>query len=185
MVTTSEQNEIALVRRARSDPRAFGELYEAHVDAVYRLARSRVRHHAEAEDITAQTFLRALEHLGRYQPRGKPFRAWLFRIAGNLIHDRGRRARRDQRTAGPEPPPDKTDLTDPEAWLADPDLVARVGVALTRLPLDQQRVVVLRVSQGRSTRETARVLGRSEAATKQLLHRAIAALRRTVGRIDR
>ena len=185
MLTTNEPDEIALIRRARTDPRAFGELYEAHVDAVYRLAWGRVRHHAEAEDITAQTFLRALENLGQYQPRGKPFRAWLFRIAGNLIHDRGRRVERDQRNARPEALPGRPDLTDPEAWLADADLVAQVGVALTTLPLEQQRVVILRVSQGRSTRETARVLGRSEAATKQLLHRAITALRRAVGRIDR
>ena len=185
MARTEERDEISLIQRARIDPQAFGELYEMHVDAVYRLAWSRVRDHAEAEDVTAQTFLRALESLGGYQPRGKPFLAWLFRIAGNLIHDRGRRLERDRRDAGSERAPGRTERADPEAWLADADLAARVGVALQALPPDQQRAIVLRVSQGRSTRETARALGRSEPATKQLLHRAIAALRRAVGRIDR
>ena len=83
--------EAALVERARTDPEAFGELYDRYLTPLYHYAFARCRSHPEAEDLTAQTFRRALERLDTYQWRSLPFGAWLFRIAHNLIVDRLRR----------------------------------------------------------------------------------------------
>src|SRR5438105_3700139 len=82
--------EAELVRLAGRDPDAFARLYDRFVQKVYRYAYRRVRSHADAEDITAQVFRRALEGIAGYDERGAPFGAWLFRIARNLLVDRAR-----------------------------------------------------------------------------------------------
>ncbi len=84
-----------LVLRARTDPEAFGLLYERYVDRIYAYVYHRVGNGQDAEDLTARTFHRALDNLHRYEDRGLPFAAWLFRIAHNLVanwhRDRSRR----------------------------------------------------------------------------------------------
>ena len=84
------ERERRLVEAARDDPVAFGALYEQHVDAIYAYALHRVRDGTVAEDVVAETFHRALENLGRYEWRGVPFSAWLYRIASNVIAARYR-----------------------------------------------------------------------------------------------
>src|SRR5579862_9633912 len=83
--------ERGLVERARHDPAAFAELYERYVDAIYTFAYHRLRDTTHAEDVAAETFQRALEHIGRFEWRGVPFSAWLYRIASNVIAARYRR----------------------------------------------------------------------------------------------
>jgi RNA polymerase sigma-70 factor (ECF subfamily) len=171
-------DEAALVAAAQRDPRAFGALYELYVDRIYRYAYRRVGTHHEAEDITAQTFQQALAALPQYEWRGLPFGAWLFRIAANVVNRRGRTGGREVSVedvtvfSGFEETDD--DPAD-EVWRAEE---AGELVTLVRtLPPDQQRVLVLKFSHGMKNREIGDLMGRSEGAIKQLVHRALVTLR--------
>ncbi|HUG13424.1 MAG TPA: sigma-70 family RNA polymerase sigma factor [Thermomicrobiales bacterium] len=176
-------DEAALVAAAQRDPRDFGPLYELYVDRIYRFAYRRVGTHHEAEDVTAQTFQQALQALPSYQWRGLPFGAWLFRIAGNIINRRGRSAGREIAVedvsvfSGFEPVDD--DPAD-QVWRAEQ--AGELAEMLKRLPPDQQRVLVLKFSHGMKNREIGDLMGRSEGAIKQLVHRALVTLRATMER---
>lgn len=171
-------DEAALVADAQRDPRNFGPLYELYVDRIYRYAYRRVGTHHDAEDVTAQTFQQALQALPKYEWRGLPFGAWLFRIAGNIINRRGR-------TGGREiPVEDVTVFSYQEEMDDDPvDQITRDEVAdelvdlVQTLPPDQQRVLILKFSHGLKNREIGDIMGRSEGAVKQLVHRALVNLR--------
>ena len=92
-MTTSEDG---LIRRAQAlDPGALAELYDRHFDGIYRYLFTRVRHQADAEDLTEQVFLKMVDSIQRYRPQGVAFSSWLYRIAHNLLVDRYRRAGRD------------------------------------------------------------------------------------------
>ncbi len=178
-------DEAALIAAAQKDPADFGPLYEHYVDRIYRYAYRRVGNHAEAEDVTAQTFQQALAALPNYEWRGVPFGAWLYRIAGNLIVRRGRSSNREivVEDVSTWVADDGEADSDPAAIVAargDDDLLA----AVRTLPLDQQRVIVLRFSHGLKAREIGEVMGRSEGAVKQLLHRAMLSLRATLEKTD-
>jgi RNA polymerase sigma-70 factor, ECF subfamily len=176
-------DEGALVAAAKRDPREFGPLYELYVDRIYRFAYRRVGTHHEAEDITAQTFQQALQALPAYEWRGLPFGAWLFRIAGNIINRRGRTSGREVAVEDvtvfsgyEETDDDPADL----AWRSEQagELAEKIG----HLPPDQQRVLVLKFSHGMKNREIGDLMGRSEGAIKQLVHRALVSLRATMER---
>jgi RNA polymerase sigma-70 factor, ECF subfamily len=176
-------DEAALVAAAQRDPRDFGPLYELYVDRIYRYAYRRVGTHHEAEDITAQTFQQALQALPNYQWRGLPFGAWLFRIAGNIINRRGRTSGREVAVedvtvfSGYEPTDD-----DPADHVWRNEQASELSSMITKLPPDQQRVLVLKFSHGLKNREIGDLMGRSEGAIKQLVHRALVALRASMDR---
>lgn len=176
-------DEGALVAAAKRDPREFGPLYELYVDRIYRYAYRRVGTHHEAEDITAQTFQQALQALPAYEWRGLPFGAWLFRIAGNIINRRGRTAGREVAVedvtvfSGFEQADD-----DPADYVWRSEEAGELAELILTLPPDQQRVIVLKFSHGLKNREIGDLMGRSEGAIKQLVHRALVSLRSTMGR---
>jgi RNA polymerase sigma-70 factor (ECF subfamily) len=169
-------DEAALVLAAQGDPAAFAPLYERYVQAIYRYAYQRVGSHADAEDVTSQTFQQALAALPSYEWRGAPFGAWLFRIAANVIARRGRTAGREIAVDDVAVYAPEQDGNDPASLAAEHDIEA----ALRRLPLDQQRAIVLKFSHGLANREIGEALGRSEGAAKQLIHRALSALRAAI-----
>ena len=168
--------EAAQVAAAKRDPAAFAPLYEAYVDQVYRFAYRRIGSQAEAEDVTAQTFQQALAALPGYEWRGVPFGAWLFRIAANAIYRRGRGAREiaveDVTAYAPE-----VEDEDPAALYQRDAASGELLAAIRRLPLDQQRALVMKFSWGLTAREIGEQIGRSEGAVKQLVHRALHSLR--------
>ncbi len=170
-----QEQERRLVEEARANPVAFGTLYERHVDAIYAYALHRVRDSTAAEDVVSETFHRALENLDRYEWRGVPFSAWLYRIASNVIAARYRRE-----PAGPLD--EVSDLHDdddgPEQSLIIGERRKELLTAVAGLPSDQQQVVILRYGQDLRNKEIAHIMGRSEGAVKQLLHRAIHGLQR-------
>ena len=177
-------NEAALVARARTDPQAFALLYDRYVERVYQFAYRRLASHADAEDVTAQTFHRALEHLDGYEWRGLPFGAWLFRIARNLIVDHLRAAGAplsldEISVNGMEPADAETQL--PEQALIAQDEARAAWAAVAALPPLQRRAVVLRFGRDLSHAEVGRLIGRTEAATKQLIYRAMLTLRARLG----
>ena len=176
-------DEGALVAAAKRDPREFCPLYELYVDRIYRFAYRRVGTHHEAEDITAQTFQQALQALPAYEWRGLPFGAWLFRIAGNIINRRGRTSGREVAVEDvtvfsgyEETDDDPADL----AWRSEE--AGELAEKIKQLPPDQQRVLVLKFSHGMKNREIGDLMGRSEGAIKQLVHRALVSLRATMER---
>jgi RNA polymerase sigma-70 factor (ECF subfamily) len=176
-------DEAALVAAAQRDPRAFGPLYELYVDRIYRYAYRRVGTHHEAEDITAQTFQQALQALPAYEWRGLPFGAWLFRIAGNIINRRGRTSGREVSVE------DVTVFSGYEEMDDDPadqvwrgEQASELAEMVGKLPPDQQRVLVLKFSHGLKNREIGDLMGRSEGAIKQLVHRALVSLRASMER---
>ena len=172
--TPDEAGEQSLVDAARKDPARFLELYDRHFHRVYVYALRRTSNRAEAEDVTSEVFGRALANLDKYEWRGVPFVAWLYRIAANELADRRTQA---ARFVGAQPP---------EAAGADPDLERHVALfqLVDRLPDDQRRVIELRFGEGRSVREVADALGRSEGAVKQLQRRALENLRANLERTD-
>ncbi len=169
----------ALVAQARTDHAAFGQLYDLYVRRVYAFCALGGRSREEAEDLTAQTFERALRAIGRYEERGAPFSAWLLRIAAHVVADRARHA---------EPLDAAAPLVDDDGAAADaaPDWAEEWALAtwlrghLAALPEDQRRVVHLRYYDDRSFGDVAARMDRSENAVKQLLRRALAALRARV-----
>jgi RNA polymerase sigma-70 factor, ECF subfamily len=172
-------DEAELVAAAKRDPAAFGPLYERYVDQIYRFAYRRTGNHADAEDVTAQTFQQALAALPSYEWRGLPFGAWLYRIASNIIHRRGRTSSREVTVE------DVSVYSRAEHHLGDDpaDLIGRSSdadeliEAIRELPIDQQRALILKFSRGLKNREIGDILGRSEGAVKQLVHRAMINLR--------
>jgi len=168
-----------LVAQARTDRAAFGQLYDLYVRRVYAFCALGGRSREEAEDLTAQTFERALGAIGRYEERGAPFSAWLLRIAAHVVADRARRA---------EPLDDAAPRADDDGGARDasPDWAAEWVLAtwlrghLAALPEDQRRVVWLRYYEDRSFSDVAARMDRSENAVKQLLRRALAAVRMQV-----
>lgn len=168
-----------LIEQAKHDSAAFGRLYDLYVHRIYGFALAHSRTREEAEDLTAQTFERALAGIGRYESRGTPFSAWLYRIAANLAIDRARRAG-GVVLLGEEAMPE---IGSPEDDTDPPRLVERWERAnwlldhLDYLPGEQQQAIQLRFWGERSFAEIGDLMGRSEAAAKQLVYRAIRALR--------
>src|SRR5262245_45554917 len=90
-----DSDEAQLVEAAKRDPVRFAELYDRHFEFVYAFVARRVRSRETAEELTAETFHRALAHLPKFESRGAPFGAWLIRIASNAVIDRVKRDGRE------------------------------------------------------------------------------------------
>jgi RNA polymerase sigma-70 factor (ECF subfamily) len=164
----SELDEKLLIEAAQGDPRRFADLYRMHFDRVYAYVARRVSTRADAQDLTAEVFQQALANLGRFEWRGVPFAAWLYRIAANAVTDHHHRTVRDQNVA-PNPEPEEEHEIDERG--------ASLYRAVRELPADQRRVIEMRFAEDRSIAEIARALGRSEGAVKQLQFRALGSLR--------
>ena len=173
-MTASTEDDRALIEAAQTDPARFAELYDRYVDRVYAFVSRRTPDRAAAEDITSEVFQQALAHLSRFEWRGVPFVAWLFRVASNALADRWRRDARDSH----DPPADVPDTREIE------ELERRVILfqLVDRLPALQRQVIQLRFVEEKSIREIAAALGRSEGAVKQLQLRALENLRKRMAR---
>jgi RNA polymerase sigma-70 factor (ECF subfamily) len=166
--------ERLLIEAAQKDPARFAELYENNFDRVYAFIARRVRDRNEAEDLTSEVFHQALAGLPRFEWRGAPFAAWLFKIASNAIIDRSKRAAKEQQTPAILGLP--ADVN-PQEIEDEIEQRARLFQLVDRLPVDQRRVIGMRFAEEKSIREIATELGRSEGAVKQLQFRALQNLR--------
>lgn len=183
----------ALVEAARRDPTRFDALYRKYLAQVYTYALYELADHHAAEDATERVFLRALAALPRFREQARPdegpeastFRVWLFRIAHNVIANE-RRARRRQPAASLEEALGTglsiADPVDLEAQAATRDEAATALRALRSLSDDRRRALLLRFVDEMSTAEIAAVLGRTEGAVRVLIHRALGAVARELGR---
>ena len=167
-----EADERLLIEAAQKDPARFAELYESNFERVYAYIVKRVRDRAETEDLTAEVFHQALANLKRFEWRGIPFAAWLFRIAANLISDRWQRSGREVA--------DEAAVQSAQASVAEIEEVewrATLFRLVDALPAEQRRVVVLRFAEQKSIKEVAQEIRKTEGAVKQLQFRALTALR--------
>src|SRR5919206_239319 len=161
--------------------REFSELYRAHLRDVYSYSYYRVGNHHDAEDLTEQTFLQAYRHFERAvdESEGRPLRPWLIRIAHNLAANLYRdRARRPQSPLEESAPVRTTHTT--EGLVQDRDDLARILEGVRQLPDDRREALIMRFALGMDNREIARALGRTDGATKVLIHRAIRQLEEIV-----
>jgi RNA polymerase sigma-70 factor (ECF subfamily) len=169
---TDDHDERALIEAAQADPARFVDLYERHFHRVYAYVIRRTGNRAEAEDITSEVFERALVNLPRFEWRGVPLVAWLFRIAANAMADRRQQIERDSANL-PQDIPDETESATIERR-------AMLSQLVDRLPDVQRQVIEMRFVDGKSIREIAAVLERSEGAVKQLQLRALENLRKSM-----
>jgi RNA polymerase sigma-70 factor (ECF subfamily) len=169
--------EWELVQRAQAlEESALADLYSTYYPRVYNYAFLQLGDIQAAEDLASEVMLKVLESVRKYQFKGAPFSAWVFRIARNRLIDLHRRRKRRG----------EVDLTEPVAAMQiSPEVLAeraldrgQLHLALKYLTDEQRQVIVLKFIEGFDNGSIARVLGRSEGAVKSLQHRALNSLRR-------
>ena len=165
-----------LSRAQRGDRAALELLCRQEWVTVYRIVAGWVASRQEAEDLTQEVFLRALRHLEGYQSASGSFRPYLITVARNLLRDRWR-AQHRHAGRGYDPGVGEEWDEGPEAAVVAAEGRAELIAALAQLPSDHQRVLRLRLIEGRSAAEVAAVLERTPEAIRQLQHRALGALR--------
>lgn len=186
LLTLVKNYQQALEDKDDDLPRSIlGELYELNVDKIYRYMYYRVGNQNDAEDLTAEVFLRMGNSLRRYKSQNTPFSAWLYRIAHNLAANKIRdRARADKHTTQlPEPAEEPTgDVLEPVSELDTADQALaniqrqELHAAILTLPKNYQELIYLKLA-GYSNEEIGSFLEKSEGAIKSLYHRATSALR--------
>ena len=167
-----EADERLLIEAAQQDPARFADLYELNFERVYAYVVKRVQDRAESEDLTAEVFHQALANLKRFEWRGIPFAAWLFRIAANLISDRWQRSGREVS--------DEESIGSAQVSPVEIEEVERRATLfrlVETLPAEQKRVLVLRIVEQRSIKEVASAIRKTEGAVKQLQFRALSTLK--------
>jgi RNA polymerase sigma-70 factor (ECF subfamily) len=173
--TKSDEAESLLIARAKAgDTDAIGRLYERYAPQIRRYIAARLGDPAQAEDICGDVFVKVIESLERYEDRGWPFSAWLYRIAYARTIDVLRQARRR-----PSLPLDEALLSALEP--PDEAVMARIAYheitgVMESLTSDQQLVLRLRFGEDRSLAEIAESLGRSIGSIKALQHRGLTRL---------
>ena len=176
MDDVSENRERLLIEAAQKDPSRFAELYEENFARVWAFVIRRVHDRAIAQDITSEVFHQALANVKRFEWRGLPFAAWLYRIAANAVADHFARTARERRSGDVEVSNDV-----PAQEIENIERRASLFRSVDRLPADQRRVLVMRFGEERSIREIASTIGRSEGAVKQLQWRGLQTLRASMG----
>ena len=171
-------DEATLVERAKSDKEAFGQLYERYVDKIYNYIYYRTGNEADAEDLTARVFFRALQHIEGYEDRGYPFSAWLYRIAHNLVANWHRDRSRHQVISLEDLSYWKTNRDGPEAVAELTDDKEALLAAIRRLPADRQELLILKFVEKLTNAEIGAIMERSEGAIKSLYYRTLVALRK-------
>ncbi|KPC91803.1 ECF subfamily RNA polymerase sigma factor, BldN family [Streptomyces albus] len=176
---TDSRRMMDLVEQAQAgEAEAFGRLYDHYSDTVYRYIYYRVGGRATAEDLTSETFLRALRRIGTFTWQGRDFGAWLVTIARNLVADHFKSSRfRLEVTTGEMLDANEVERSPEESVLESLSNAALLE-AVRKLNPQQQECVTLRFLQGLSVAETARVMGKNEGAIKTLQYRAVRTLAR-------
>jgi len=159
-----------VIIRATHDRAAFAELYDCYLPRVYAFCRKYSQTREDAEDLTAETFERALTAISRYEERGQPFSAWLLRIAKNAVIDRSRRSGHSAISSY------NLSLLRQDGIQQEWEQAYWLHMHVTTLPEDQREAVRLRFYEDQRFADVAERMGRSEGAVKQLMRRALNSL---------
>lgn len=176
-----ENNESALIERAKEEPAAFGKIYQRYVKRIYNYHYRHTSNRVEAEDLTSRTFHKALRNLNRYQDqKGASFQSWLFRIAHNLVvnwyRDKSRHPAEVSMGALEPLPADRgnphkaAEKAEEHAWLLN---------TIDNLPEDRKTLIFLKFVERMTNAEIGEVLGKTEGAVKALYYRTLSSLRET------
>ena len=182
---TEDIDEVTLINLARTDPEAFGALYERYVERIYNYVFFRVGNSIDAEDLTSKVFFRALKSIGGYKHMGLPFSAWIYRIAHNLVANYHRdRLRGREISIENLSLPDTGKLAAPEqkmAQLQDHEFLLRV---INDLSQQKRELILLKFVQNLSNEEISYIFGKTEGAIKSLYHRTLLELRDRVKELE-
>lgn len=171
----------ALVALAQDgDADAFGELYRRHVDGVYRYVYVRVGSAHTAQDLTSETFIKALRALPGFTWQGKDLAAWLITIARNVVNDHTKSSRFRLEVATADMRDADSEVAAPDGEVMDRMRDERLLRAVAQLKPEQAECVTLRFIHGLSLAETAEIMGKQVNAVKQLQLRAVRALQRAL-----
>lgn len=169
-----------LIKRAkRGDSDAVAELYSTYVQQIYRYVAYRVSDISDAEDITADVFVKMVEGLGTYKDTGAPFESWLYRIASARIIDMYRRNTRrpvqdlDETLTSNEPLPEQEIIVEAEH--------NELRQAISQLTETDQNILIMRFVERKSHQEVATLLNKSMTAVKSAQHRALVRLAELLG----
>ena len=178
----SQTDVSALVREAQQGgAAAFSALYEHYYDSIFRYVSFRTGNTAEAEDITAEVFVRMIESIHRFKWKGYPFSSWLFRIAHNLVVDFYRKKGRRRIVSLENAPPIMEEgVVDADARMDLELTMGDVRKAMEDLTDLQREAITLRFAAGLSVAETAKAMGKKDNAVKALQHAGLKKLRRAL-----
>ena len=176
---TDKNDEKALIEKAKSDPAAFGVLYERYVERIYNYIYYRTGSAKDAEDLTGKVFAKAMSHIKGYKHMGLPFSAWLYRIAHNLVANYHRDRARKQEISLDNVPgavlPQKT--PQPETRLERREEVEGLLATIRDLAPNRQELLILKFVDDLSNKEIGQIMRKSEGAIKSLYHRTLLELR--------
>lgn len=180
-----EMNELQILAKAiEGDTDAFSLLYQQYVGRIYNYVYYRTGNGFDAEDLTAKVFHRALSHIHKYEDKGVPFSAWLYRIAHNLVAN----WHRDNSRKKEVPLEDHISLQPhgehPEYALVQSQETEMLLKAIRKLPSERQQLIFFKFIDRLSNAEIAEIMGRSEGAIKSLYHRTLISLRGRIKRIS-
>ncbi|NQS91021.1 MAG: sigma-70 family RNA polymerase sigma factor [Chloroflexi bacterium] len=170
-----ESDLISLACDGDSD--AFGVLYEKYIDQIYNYIYFRTSNGKDAEDICSRVFIRALNHIEKYEDRGYPFSAWLYRIAHNLVVNWYRdRERSNEVSLSDQYPPPTMDGSVEESIEKEDETEALLRI-IRDLPEDRKELLILKHVEGLTNEEIGKIMDRTEGAIKALYHRTLESLR--------
>lgn len=170
--------EIALINEARTNPDAFGMLYERYVGKIYNYVYFRVGNNDDAEDLTAKVFFKALKNIAGYRHMGLPFSAWLYRIAHNLVANHHRDAvRMAQMPIEDLVIPDQSRTAAPEASMSKKQDSDYLMSLINRLSPQKKELIILKFVEKLSNDEIGVIFGKTEGAIKSLYHRTLTELK--------
>jgi len=176
LVELCDDDLVDLATKGSSE--AFGELYDRYIDRIYNYVYYRTSNTHDAEDLTERVFLRAIKHIEKYENRGLPISAWLYRIAHNLVANWYRDTSRRQ-----EIPLETFEFTlryqgeMPEAALIRTEEQEDLLAVIKQLPADRQQLLILKFVEHLTNAEIGLIMGRTEGAIKSLYHRILISMR--------
>lgn len=169
--------EEVLPRAIKGDLEAFSVLYKENVQRIYTYIYYRTGNKHDAEDLTARVFQRALSHIGKYEDKGVPFSAWLYRIAHNLVANWHRDRSRKKEISIDEAPMEIPSMDMPESSMIKDQEIGVLMTYVRTLPADRQMLLILKFVDDMTNIEIASIMGKSEGAIKSLYHRTLLQLR--------
>jgi len=178
----SEKTESELISLATDgNSEAFGALYEKYIDQIYNYIYYRTSNGKDAEDLCSRVFIRALHHIERYEDRGYPFSAWLYRIAHNLVVNWYRDKERSQEISLSEQYPTPAVNGSVEERIEKEDEKHSLLKIIEKLPDDRKELLILKHVEGLTNYEIGQIMDRTEGAIKALYHRTLESLRDDYG----
>ena len=169
------RNELEIIERSKKSPQAFGELYEKYFDRIYNFLHRQTDDEELAGDLCSQTFVNALNHIGKYEFRGFPFSAWLYKISSNEVNKFYRKNKGKKIFSIEEIKVRELVEQASDDW--DEELISRLIAYMNELPTDMVQVLELRFFEDKDFKEIAFILDMTESGAKMRTYRALDKLR--------